>query len=172
MTEEEAENADQYSSSHYGMVIDPSLAKYFVDFEDVIDSLRLVLEGKDIDYQHQPPKLVQFGEPLLNQHGVGKVTAKLKMLHKGVPMSNFEKHMPYVLTKLQTLSIAKELFVHMNDYGIKSTDDMNKIIELVMVSLISMYNRPVGEGERNFIKGYTRESHVINQQKKKGFSLT
>lgn len=163
---------DQRFIQQYGNVIDPSLARYFVDFEEVIDSMRLVLAGKDIDYQESPPKIVEFGSPMMNKVGIGKVLAKLKMIHKGIPMSNFEKHTPYVFTRLQTYTIARELFSHMEEYGIKSSDDMMKIIEMVMTSLFAAYSRPVGEGERKFIKGYTKESHVISPQKKGRFSLT
>lgn len=167
--------SDEYikqAIQQFGNVIDPSLAKYFVDFEDVIDSLRMVLTGQDVDYQHSPPTLVEFGEPMMNRLGIGKVLAKLKMIHKGIPMSNFEKMTPYVFTRLQSYTMARELFIHMESYGIKNSDDMQKIIELVMISLFAVYNRPVGEGERKFIKGYMKESHVIAQPKKSRFSLT
>lgn len=169
---EEVTGSDEHFTQQFGNVIDPSLARYFVDFEDVIDSLRMVLAGKDIDYQAKPPKLVDFGSPLMNKVGIGKVLAKLKMIHKGIPMSNFEKHTPYLFTRLQSYTMARELFIHMEDYGITNSDDMQKIIELVMISLFAVYNRPVGEGERKFIKGYTRESHVIGPPKKSRFSLT
>lgn len=168
---EEAVSAE-HITQQFGNVIDPSLAKYFVDFEDVIDSLRLVLAGQDIDYQAKPPKIVDFGEALMNSKGIGKVLAKLKIIHKGIPMSNFEKMTPYVFTRLQSYTMARELFIHMEDYGIKNSDDMQKIVEMVMISLFAVYNRPVGEGERKFIKGYMKESHVIAQPKKARFSLT
>jgi len=163
---------DEHISQQFGNVIDPSLARYFVDFEEVIDSLRLVLAGQDIDYQCKPPKLVKFGEALMNEKGIGKVLAKLKIIHKGIPMSNFEKNAPYIFTRLQSYTMARELFIHMEDYGIKNSDDMQKIIEMIMISLFAVYNRPVGEGERKFIKGYMKESHVIAQPKKARFSLT
>lgn len=170
MSEESISN--EHTTQEYGNVIDPSLAKYFVDFEDVIDSLRMILAGEDVDYQTNPPTVKTFGEPLMNETGIGKVLAKLKMIHKGIPMSNFEKMTPYIFTRLQSYTMSRELFVHMEDYGIKNSDDMQKIIELVMVSLFAVYNRPVGEGERKFIKGYMKESHIIAQPKKSRFSLT
>jgi hypothetical protein len=171
MMDEQAPS-NQSFTQQFGNVIDPSLARYFVDFEDVIDSLRMILSGMDVDYQEDPPVLVKFGDPMMNQVGIGKILAKLKMIHKGIAMSNFEKHVPYIFTRLQTYTIAKEVFVNMDEYGIRGTDDANKIIEMVMVALFSVYNRPVGEGERKFIKGYTRESHVITPQKGGRFSLT
>jgi len=164
--------SDEQHTQQFGNVIDAGLARYFVDFEDVIDSLRMVLEGKDIDYQSTPPILKSFGEPMMNKVGIGKILAKLKMIHKGIPMSNFHKDVPYVFTRLQTFTMAREVFVHMEDYGIKNSDDMMKIIELVMTSLFAVYNRPVGGGEREFIKGYTRESHVIGNKGKGRFSIT
>lgn len=152
--------------------VDPSLVRYLVDFEEVIDSLRLMLSGKDIDYQHDPPEMISFGNPLMNSHGIGRVISKLKIAHKGVPVSNFHKDTPYTLTRLQTFTIARELFVNMEEYAIKNEDDMMKIVELVMVTLFSMYSRAVLEGERKFIKGYTKESHVIGPERKGRLSLT
>lgn len=172
MDETQQRVPEQHLSQNYGMVIDPSLARYFVDFEDVIDSLRLVLEGKDIDYQQDPPVMIKFGKPMMNEIGIGKIISKLKMLHKGIPMSNFEKNAPYLLTRWQSYTVLKELFVHMDNYGIETTDDAEKIVELVLVSLFAAYNRPVGEGERRFIKGYTKESHVITPAKKSRLSLS
>lgn len=171
MSEEAQTTPEQHLQQQYGMVIDPSLARYFVDFEDVIDSLRHVLAGEDVDFTTNPPTLSTFGEPLMNEKGIGKIIAKLKMLHKGIPMSNFQKDTPYLLTRWHSYTMLKEVFVHMDDYGIKNTDDANKIVEIVLVSMFAAYSRPVGEGERKFIKGYTRESHVIQPQKKSRFSL-
>ncbi len=163
---------DTHSTQQFGSQLDPSLARYFVDFDDVIESLKLVFAGEEADYRHDPPKITKFGDPLMNKVGIGKVLAKLKVIHKGIPMSNYEKHTPYIFTRFQTYTIAKEVFVHMNNYDIKSTDDANKIIEMVMVALFSVYNRPVGGGERNFIKAYAKEKVVIGPPQKKGFGLT
>jgi len=156
----------------YGSNLDPSLARFFVDSEDVIDSLKLMLQGKDIDYQFDPPKMVDFGDPMMNNYGIGRVLAKLKMAHKGIPLSNFHQETPYIFARLQSYTIARELFVHMTEYGIKNEDDMMKIIELVLVSLFAIYSRPVKEGERKFYKGFARESHVIGREKQGKMSLT
>lgn len=173
MSEETSTDSyDEHTLKQYGLVIQPDLARHFTDFEDIIDSLRLSWEGKDIDYTTQPPSLKDFGEPLLNQTGIGKLTSLMKSVcHKGIPMANFEQLRPYIFARMIGYVIAEDIFVNFNKYGIQSVEDANRLIFPSVFTFFATATRPVAEGERKFIKGYTRESHVIGPQKKKGFGL-
>lgn len=164
---------NQHSVQEYGLVVHPDLARFFTDFEDVLDSLRLSWEGKDIDYSCQPPKLVDFGDPLMNRKGVGKFIMFLKAsCHKGIPVANFDQTRPYVFGRSLGMKVAEHIFVHgFTDYDIKSVEDANTIIFPIVKTLFAVDSRPVAEGERKFIKGYTKESHIHGPEKKRGFSI-
>jgi len=162
---------DDYSaqrSYEFQQSIDPSLAKHMLDFEEVIDSTRLIFAGMDVDYSTTPPRLVKFGEPMMTEYGIGRVVAKLKIIHKGIPVATLNEKTPYVHTRIMTFNLAKELFVNWEKYGIKSTSDADKIIEMVMTSLLAAFSRAVGGGEKNFIKGYARENRTIGSGKGSG----
>lgn len=162
------EGGSSSKSFEYQQSLDPSLVKHLVDFEDVIDSLRLMFAGLDIDYTTNPPQIVKFGEPLMNNYGIGRVIAKLKIIHKGIPIGTLDKKTPYVFTRILVLNLAKELFDNWERYGIQNTSDADKIIEITTTSMMSAFSRAVGGGEKNFIKGYARESRHIDMGKSGG----
>lgn len=156
MPEEEATRTFEYQQA-----VDPSLVKHLVDFEEVIDSLILIFAGKDIDYSTKPPRLITFGKPLMNEHGRGRVVTKLKIVHKGIPLGTFNERTPYIYTRIMSLNLSKELFDNWEAYGLKDTADADKIIEIALSSLMAAFTRAVGGAEKNFIKGFARESRAM-----------
>lgn len=155
----------------YQQSIEPSLVKHLVDFEEVIDSLRLIFAGLDVDYSCKPPKPVRFGKPLMNDYGIGRVVAKLKIIHKGIPIGTLNEKTPYIHTRIITLNLAKELFDNWHAYGIRNTADADKIVEIILTSLMAAFSRAVGGAEKLFIKGYARESRNIGTGQKGRLSL-
>lgn len=155
----------------YQQAIDPSLVKHLVDFEEVIDSLRLIFAGKDIDYSTTPPQVVEFGSPLMNQFGISRVVTKLKIIHKGIPIATFNDKTPYIYTRIMALNLAKELFDNWELYGITSTADADKLVEITMASMMAAFSRAVAGGEKTFIKGFARENRALGQGGKGRLSL-
>lgn len=160
MPEEEGSRTFEYQQA-----VDPSLVKHLVDFEEVIDSLRLIFAGQDIDYSTKPPRLIEFGKPLMNEFGRGRVVAKLKIVHKGIPLGTFDQRTPYIYTRIMALNLAKELFDNWDLYGLESIADADKIIEITLSSLMAAFTRAVGGAEKMFIKGFARENRALGTQK-------
>jgi len=162
--------SDEHTIAQFGSNLDPSLARFFVDFDSEIDKLRLAFEGKDIDYQYDPPKEINIGEPLMNKLGIGKFVTFLKSVsHKGIPLSNFHKDFPYHFSELTGYLVSRDIFVSFNEYNIRSTDDGNRIIFPTILTYFAHLCRAVGESDKKFFKGFTRESHIITPPKNTGW---
>lgn len=165
------EDLNMSRTFEYQQAVDPSLVKHLVDFEEVIDSLRLIFGGMDVDYSAQPPQIVKFGEPLMNDFGISRVVTKLKIIHKGIPIGTFNEKTPYIYTRIMALNLAKELFDNWDEYGIKSLADADKIIEITLAAMMAAFSRGVAGGEKNFIKGFARENRALGTGGKGRLSL-
>jgi len=163
-------------SSHItemGANIDPSIARFILSFENEIDSLRLSWEGKDIDYTTDPPTVKDFGTRLMNKEGIGKLTSFLKSIiaNKGIPMSNFDRSHPYYWSALQGYRLAKDIFVNLTNYEIKSTEDADRILFPMLLVYMAHVMRGAEEGERKFWKGFIKESNILGKEKGGKFGL-
>jgi len=166
------DNTEEHSYQNYSPVIDPSLAREIMDTEGVLDSLRLALKGYDIDYQTDPPRLIEFGKPLINDLGLGKLMSRLKSLNKIIIMSNFDKQIPWRFTRLQGFHVLRDLMINMNEYGIADTNDFFTVLDIFLNHMLAIFQRAVGEGERRFYKGFASEKHILGGEKRRGLSLT
>ena len=166
--------SDMSSITEMGSNIDPSIARFILSFENEIDSLRLSWEGKDIDYTTDPPIVKDFGSPIMNKKGIGRITSFLKSIiaNKGIPMSNFHKDQPYHWSALQGFRLAKDVFVNLTEYDIDSSEDADRILFPTLLVYQAHLLRGSDGGERTFMKGFMSEKNVVGNQKNKGFGLT
>ena len=111
----------------------------------------------------------------MNNSGIGRLTSFLKSIiaNKTIPMSNFDKKYPYYWSAITGYRIAKDIFVNMRNYDIKTTEDADRIIFPTLLVYQAHLLRAADEGERRFMKGIIKErSTVTNQKKGIGFGLT
>lgn len=172
MNGQEQYRGTQYSqTTQAGSSIDPSLAKWGLDDSDVVNNLRLVLEGKGIMYDEGKKIYVigSVGRPLMNALGIRLCLDTLfkSATTKNVKLSNMSEKDSYGLARLILNELSKLLFCNMKEFEIKDIATFATINEAFRCNIFAAMKRPYKEGEKNFIKGFAREDRRIGGEGEK-----
>lgn len=169
MMEEERQNYGY--TFREGATLDPSLVKWQLDDSDVLNNLRMILEGMSIIYDEETDsyQIVRTGEPLMNEYGIRLLldTVFRAVTTKNIKLSNMNQKDVYMLARFVLNEVARLLFTHGDEFGVKDLATRSAIMETLRTNIIAAFKRPFGEGERKFIKGFVEEKHSIGQEEKK-----
>lgn len=176
MPEEETMNA-QTENILRMMAENTAFNRWLEDPSPELFKLKCYLEGREvIDTQEG----IQFSasdpdKRLLNDLGVQKVMHYLKPLSdKNTTLSNISEKRLDRLMKSISRFIRLDLIIHGNEYELKPSN-YNLVCNMINYRLFFTFSRPVGQGERRFIKS-TYNENVYNDISNKrdedeGFSL-
>lgn len=153
-----------------GSPLDPSLVKWQLDDSDVLNTLRMILEGTIIDYDEETDtyKIVRTGKPLMNSYGIRLLldTVFRSVTTKNIKLSNMNQKDVYMLARFVLNEVARLLFTHGDEFGVKDLATRSAIMEALRTNIIAAFKRPYGEGERRFIKGFAEEKHTIGKEER------
>jgi hypothetical protein len=96
-------------------------------------------------------KLVQYGEPLMNEMGVNNILARIRpLLTSNSVLNNLDEVKIEQLMMLLADDLVKELMVMGKTYGIQTNTEKDLIIEITLIPVFLTLNRSLKEGERDF----------------------
>lgn len=121
-----------------------------------LERLELNLKGFKLD---ENGNNVRYGRPLLNERGVSTIIGIVQSLYnKGTVMSNFNKYdIPMILEFLGD-TLAKNLMLNKNAFGIDDVSVRDQVYFMVLGSVWSTLKRALEEGHRRFLG---RAAHEI-----------
>lgn len=138
--------------------------------ENDLYKMELALRNMMLDKDGNPKKV---GEPLLNEDGVSSVVGQVQaIVNQTTVMSNFEKSQQIeMLVDFLGDTLAKDLMVNREFYGINSKSARDKIYYITLTSAYICMKRAFMEGEKRFWKGSQQEikQTISSDQSSPGF---
>lgn len=113
---------------------------------------------------------VVAGEPLMNNYGISSVIGTVQSLVNQVTvMSNLDKNEVSALMDFLGDTLARDLMMNKETYGIKSESVRDKIYFSALTSTFVTLKRAFEEGDKRFWKGSVQEINTrVEQGAKKG----
>ena len=148
--------------------MDPSLAKFILSSEDMLEILYIRLNGMVWD-DKEKKYIRDESKALMSRDGVNSLIGTLMnaINHRGIYMSNFNDWEVEGVCEEMLDDIAITLFVNHRKYEIRSLSDRTVIINAIRTNLLASLKRPFGEGERKLYGKTAQERHNIDQGKKR-----
>jgi len=112
-----------------------------------------------------------IGEPLMNELGVNSVLGQVQsIVNRNTIMSNLDNHEVSALMEFVGDTLARDLMMNRETYGIKSSASRDKIYFSSLSSAFVVLKRGFEEGDKRFWKGSQQEITMRNDgmQQKKG----
>jgi hypothetical protein len=135
--------------------------------ENDLYKTELSLRNMMLDKEGNPKPV---GEPLMNEIGISSVMGQVQaLISQTTIMSNFDKRDEIIiLTDFLADTLAKDLMINRETYGIKTYAARSKIYFICISSSYICMKRAFMEGEKRFWKGTEQNIRQIIEQPGQG----
>jgi len=166
----EAENTGNYDTPYQNpMSSYPGSIVLLTNPDDELRKLEYTLRSV---YQDSEGKLIEYGQPLLNDLGVRSVIGMIQsVINQVTIMSNLTEKEIFSIKDSLANSLAKDLMVNTIKYDIRNRSAKDRIFDSAIRSAYICLKRAFQEGDRRFWKGSQQDirTTVVSNNEKKGF---